>query len=67
MEKGADTTVVLNDVPDWRVIVVYAVSVTVVGRGDGWRIFVHPATASMDGLSQSHIMLSKICMQEELL
>jgi hypothetical protein len=35
MEKGADTTVVLNDVPDWRVIVVYAVSVTVAGRGEG--------------------------------
>jgi hypothetical protein len=63
MEKGAETTEVLNFVPDWRVSVVYAVRVTVVERGDGWSMFVHPMAASMEGLTQSQIMLSKTLIQ----
>jgi hypothetical protein len=62
-----DTTVVLSEVPETIVKVVYAVRVTVVANGDAWMRFVQSTAASIIGFDHSQMMLSNTLMQEDLL
>lgn len=67
MGKAVDTTVVLRDVPDTSETVVYAVRVTIVANGDAWMRLVQLTGASMTGLAQPQIMLSKTLTHDDLL